>query len=173
MKKILLLFFLLFGIFACKDDVPEPEPKPFDKRDSKVGTYRVINSNPPHDIRIEKLDSATISSYFKSWLKYYNVMEAFPVLYYAQIYADKPEPYNSAGVTDMRDSSGNRKPYVDKYGHRWLVSSDSYEENGIKYNRISNDTLRLYLYMTNIKYRIEDGVPYEERYVKIEGVKVK
>jgi len=173
MKKILLLFFLLFGIFSCKDDVPEPEPKPFDKRDSKVGTYRVINSNPPHDIRIEKLDSATFLPDYKTWLKLYNVMELFPVLYYSQLFENKEEPYASVGVTDLLDSSINRIPYVDKYGHRWLVRSESYEENGIQYNRISNDTLRMYLYMTNIKYRIEDGVPYEERYVKIEGVKVK
>lgn len=173
MKKMLFIISFLMGVHGCKDDVPEPEPKPYDIRDAKVGTYRVINTSPSYEIKIEKLDSVTVFPYFKSWLKYYNATELFPVLYYAQIYADKPEPYISAGVTDMRDSSGNRKPYVDKNGHRWLVRSESYEENDIQYNRISNDTLRFYLYMTNIKYRVEDGVPYEERYVKIEAVKVK
>lgn len=173
MKRMLLLFSMLLCLAACKEDVPEPEPKPFDKRDAKVGTYRVINSNPAYDIRIEKLDSATFLPDYKTWLKLYNVMELFPVLYYSQLFANKEEPYVSAGVTDLLDSSINRIPYVDKNGHRWLVRSESYEENGIKYNRISNDTLRLYLYMTNIKYRVEDGVPYEERYVKLEAVKVK
>jgi|GEM_PF-861226 len=173
MKKILIILSFLIGVYGCKDDIPEPEPQPFDIRDAKIGTYRAVNSTAAYDMQIEKLDSVTVFPYFQSWLKLYNVLDLFPVLYYAQIYTDKTEPYVSVGVTDMRDSSQNRIPYVDKYGHRWLVSSDSYEENGIKYNRISNDTLRMYLYMTNIKYRIEDGVPYEERYVKIEGVKVK
>jgi len=172
MKKILLLFFLLFGIFACKDDVPEPESQPFDTRNEMVGKYLVFSDSLSYFIAVTSLDSNTLWN-LNYWIKLENALNIFPVTYYPAPDPQDKKLSNRIGVYDMNDSNRNRIPYVDKNGHRWLLRSESYEENGIQYNRISNDTLRLYLYMTNIKYRIEDGVPYEERYVKIEAVKVK
>jgi len=172
MKGFLFIFFLLFGIFACKEKEVVQAVPIYDSRTTRVGIYKVYSDTAEYYIQVKALDSATIWN-INYWLKIENVLNKFPVVYYPVRDIKNQSFENRVGVYDMNDSLNERIPSIDKYGNRWLIYSDSYEENGIQYNRISNDTLRLYLYMTNIKYRIEDGVPYEERYVKIEAVKVK
>lgn len=173
MKSAKFIFgILLLLVFSCKKD-SQPQPaKPYDHRDYKVGTYRVQTDTGSYDIRIEKLDSLHANGESGYYLKIYNLLNLFPVTYYITSDINNKNWENSINVSSL-NPSGVMIPHFDKEGNRWGVYSYSDVIDGVQYGRVSNDTLRLHVHISNIKYRIADQVPFVERYVKVEGVRVR
>ena len=158
MKKVFYFLLLIQVLVSCsKDKVPKEEINIPTKLEELSGTYKVYDTLGIylHSLDISfTIDTMQETNFVIDSLHFKNFYNEFSFSYLAG---------QSYFVT-----FGFQDSVKDKNGHSWSVSQ---VPSGIYDNFWKNDTIRLSFRLTNIKFWINDAVPYLDTIIKKVAVK--
>lgn len=164
MKSLITYFVLLFLIFcSCtKDKTPlsleSTEPTKWEKI---AGNYKVYDTLGMYlyDMKLVHTYNVALN---EDTLIYFNLHNQFNLF--------SRQPFIPPSSDPFRVKIGPEDPIYDKQNKRWdLFPFGEYPTVG--FNIWKNDTIRMKYRLTNIRYWIEDAVPYSYKIVKEIAVK--
>jgi hypothetical protein len=161
--------FLFFFSIVClsissstKDKTPVPPVPPEPTRWEKIaGNYKVYDTLGMYlyDMEIVHTNNDVLK---KDTFIFFNLHNQFNLF--------SNQPYIPPSSDPYRIVIGPEDPIYDKQNKRWdLFPFGEYPTEG--FNVWKNDTIRIKYRLTNIKYWIEDAVPYSYKIVKEIAVK--
>jgi len=160
--RIKLFFFLTFGfgvLFSCtKDKVPTPPISPEKPWEKFVGHYKVYDTlgNYLYNSEIEYFTKINSSGFNTDNIRILNLMNKMD---YEFIFIPDTNP----NILDLKVNDS----IIDKNENHWFICS-LYDDTltTIHENCLINGRITLYFEITNIKYWMNEAVPYVDENVK-------
>ncbi len=160
--KVKLFFFLVFGLlFSCtKDKTPVPPAPSEPTRWEKIaGNYKVYDTLGMYLYDMEIVHTYNDVSRKDTFI-FFNLHNQFNLF--------SNQPYIPPSSDPYRIVIGPEDPIYDKQNKRWqLITYGSIDG----FNVWNNDAIKMKFGLINIKYWIEDAVPYSYKIVKEIAVK--